>query len=296
VQVTDARGCTTTAATSITQPSALQASLFNQVNVSCYGLSDGAVSVIATGGTLPYSGTGAKNNLAAGTYAYTVTDGNGCSSLVSAVITEPALLQMTAVPGIINCFGGTTQVLMSATGGTLPYTGTGTLAAVSTGNYTYNVTDANGCSVSAAVHIPQPALLTTSISGSNITCFGTANGSVAVTAQGGTLPYTYTWNNGASQPSQTGLQPGNYSVVVGDARGCTSTSSITLTQPDLLQTALSAQSNVSCNGGSNGAVTVLASGGTLPYTGTGVKSNLSAGNYTYTVTDANGCTSAITAE
>src|SRR6185436_5301468 len=89
----------------------------------------------------------------------------------------------------------------------------------------------------------------------------------------------------------SGLTAGIYSYTVIDAHGCTSTTSVTLTQPAAALSASAAAFNVSCFGGANGSITVTATGGTEPYSGTGTFSSLTAGAYSYTVTDAHGCTS-----
>jgi len=295
VLVTDARGCTATSSSTISQPSSLQAGLSNQQNVSCFGGNDGSVIVVASGGTSPYAGTGIQSNLVAGNFAYTVTDANGCAASVTAIITQPTTLTASASPGTINCFGGNTSVLVTASGGVQPYAGVGTFTAVSTGTYSYTVSDANGCGTTVQAVIPQPAVLAASATGTNITCHAASNGSAAVAVQGGTQPYAYAWSNAGTTSAITGLQPGNYSVLVTDARGCTSTSSVALSQPTPLQVSLSNQQNVICHGGNTGAVTVVASGGTQPYAGNGLKQQLTAGPYLYTVTDANGCTASIAA-
>src|SRR5207237_641711 len=114
----------------------------------------------------------------------------------------------------------------------------------------------------------------------------------------GTAPYSYAWNpSGQATATATGLCAGNYTCTVTDAHGCISTSTITITQPPAL-TSTTTQVNVSCNGGCNGTSTVTAGGGTTPYTynwntipvqTTITATGLCTGNYTCTITDANGC-------
>ncbi len=135
----------------------------------------------------------------------------------------------------------------------------------------------------------------------NISCFGANNGTITITISGGTGPYTIEWNkNGntySSDEDLTNLTPGTYSVAVTDANGSVdSITDIVISQP-LLLTASASGSNVSCFGGNNGSASVIADGGTTPYTylwsngSTNASvSNLIAGIYTVTVTDANGCT------
>ena len=137
----------------------------------------------------------------------------------------------------------------------------------------------------------------------NVNCFGLSSGSATVTASNGTLPYTYLWNTVPSQtsPTATGLASGSYSVTITDHAGCTSSASVTITQPaTVLSSTISSQNNVNCFGQLTGSASVLASGGTAPYTyswntspvqHTSSVSGLSAGTYSVIVTDYKGCTS-----
>lgn len=133
----------------------------------------------------------------------------------------------------------------------------------------------------------------------NATCFGTCNGIIMVSASGGTAPYTYLWSNGGTMQYNYGLCAGNYTVTITDALGCTSTISAIITQPmDITTTSTS--TSVSCNGGSDGTANVVVTGGTPPYTylwndpapaqTAATCTGLTAGTWTVTVTDANGCT------
>ncbi|MGI4806367.1 MAG: beta strand repeat-containing protein, partial [Janthinobacterium lividum] len=132
----------------------------------------------------------------------------------------------------------------------------------------------------------------------NVTCNGSSNGSATVVASNGKAPYTYNWSpSGGSTATASNLSPGTYTVTVTDANGCSSTRSYTITQPAAL-TATTSQTNVGIYGGSTGSAAITVSGGTAPYTylwspsgGTAATaSNLSAGTYTVTTTDVNGCT------
>jgi hypothetical protein len=147
------------------------------------------------------------------------------------------------------------------------------------------------------VTIIQPA---TSVSGTavvtNVSCNGFSNGAINLTATGRTAPYTFNWGGGITTEDRTGLSAGTYTVTITDANGCTGTVNATVTQPTALSATIS-QTNVSCNGGSNGSASITVSGGTAPYTyswsptgGTGATATgLSAGTYTVTVMDANSC-------
>ena len=276
--VTDANGCTSSTTITITEPTAVVASA-SSTSILCNGGS-ATVTVSATGGTAPYTGEGSFTEFA-GTYTYTITDANGCTSSTSITITEPTGIIASSSATAILCNGGSATVTVSATGGTAPYTGTGSFTEVA-GTYTYTVTDANGCTSSTTITITAPAALVASSSATAILCNG-GSATVTVSATGGTAPYT-------GEGSFT-VTPGSYTYTVTDANGCTSSTTITVTEPAVLVAASSA-SVIPCVGGTT-TVTVSATGGTSPYSGTGLYSE-SVGTYTYTVTDANGCTASTT--
>ena len=259
----------------IVQPAALVAGS-SATSIACYQGSS-TVTVSATGGTAPYTGTGTFVE-AAGTYSYTVTDANNCTSTTSITIDEPTRLAAFSTSGSISCNGGTTAVNVTANGGTLPYSGTGSFT-VSAGSYNYTVTDANGCTETTSISVTEPSLLSASSTSGEILCNGGTT-TVTVSASGGTAPYS---GDGTST-----VTAGNYNYTVTDANGCTASTSIVVTEPTLL-VASSSSGSILCFGGST-TVTVSANGGTAPYSGTG-NNTVTAGNYSYTVTDANGCTS-----
>ena len=327
--VNDANGCQTTRTVDITQPTAaLSAGIFSQTNVNCFGGNTGSATVSASGGTGPYTylwntvpvqNTATANGLAAGSYTCTVRDVNLCEVTVNVTITGPAaaLSATTSTQTNVSCFGNATgSATVSANGGTAPYTyswntlpvqSSATATGLTAGNYTCTVTDANGCNTTHNVTITQPAApLGTSVSAqTNVACFGNSTGSATVTATGGTGPYTYTWNTIPVQNNATasGLAAGSYTCTVTDANGCSATRNVTITQPAApLSGGVSALVNVGCFGNSTGSATVNASGGTAPYAyswntspvqTTAMASNLAAGSFTCTITDANGCSTVV---
>ncbi len=314
VTITDALACTATACVTITEPPLLTAVIGSSTDVTCFGGNDGSATVNVGGGTLPYiyqwsngGNTATINNLTQGTYTVTVTDDHGCTESALVVISEPTLLT-AAITSVTNvsCFGGSDgSATVTANGSVPPYTynwSSGGSAAtennLSAGTYTVTVTDTHGCTATASVTITQPTLLTSAITSStNVSCFGFSDGSATVTANGGTLPYTYLWSNGVTDYFINNVIAGTYTVTVTDNLGCTITSTVVITEPTLLTAAISASSNVSCFSGADGSANVLASGGTAPYTymwssggNMDFENNLAAGTYTVTVTDDNGCT------
>ncbi len=295
--VSDANGCSTSTSATVNEPSALAAST-SVTNALCNG-GNGTVNISANGGTAPYTGTGSFT-VTAGTYNYTVSDANGCSTSTSATVNEPsALAASTSVTNAL-CNGGNGTVNVSANGGTAPYTGTGSFT-VAAGTYNYTVTDANGCTTTTSATVTEPTALTATTIQTNVSCNGGNNGSASVYATGGTAPYTYAWSNSGNNSTSNDLSAGTYSVVVTDANGCSYTTSATITEPTLI-TASTTSNDVTCYGGNDGNATAYANGGTAPYTYdwntgdlTASISNITAGTYSVIVTDANGCTSTASA-
>ncbi|MDR7212711.1 T9SS type A sorting domain-containing protein, partial [Flavobacterium piscis] len=290
----------------------------SQTNVSCNGGTNGSASVSPSGGTPGYTyswspsgGTAATaTGLAAGSYTVTITDANGCTATRNYTITQPsAISTATGSQTNVSCNGGTNgSASVSPSGGTPGYTyswspsgGTAaTATGLAAGSYTVTVTDANGCTATRNYTITQPTAISTATgSQTNVSCNGGTNGSASVSPSGGTPGYTYSWSpSGGTAATATGLAAGSYTVTVTDANGCTATRNYTITQPTAISTATGSQTNVSCNGGTNGSASVSPSGGTPGYTyswspsgGTAATATgLAAGSYTVTITDANGCT------
>lgn len=140
-----------------------------------------------------------------------------------------------------------------------------------------------------------PTLSTTFISP---TCTGASNGFINLTLTGGTPPFFYLWSNGATTEDLSGLGAGTYTVTVTSNGGCAASTSVTVTQPTVINNAFVIP-NILCNGAATGIIDLTPSGGVGPYTylwSNGAITqdivNLIAGTYIVTVTDANGCTKA----
>ncbi|MBI3510178.1 MAG: T9SS type A sorting domain-containing protein [Bacteroidetes bacterium] len=318
VTVTDATSAVTTSTFNLTQPSVISTSVSSQTNVSCNGGSNGVINVFVTGGTPGYAYSWAPlggsmataSGLPAGTYTCTVTDANGCTATQPAVITQPtAITTSVSAQMNITCNGGNNgSATVTPSGGTPAYSFSwspsgGTSASASSlpvGSYTCTVSDANGCTVTQTVMITEPTAIVTSVSSqTNATCNGNMDGSATVAASGGTGAYTYMWSpTGGSTAMATGLGAGSYSCTITDANGCTATQTLSITAPMTVTSSVSSQMDATCNGGSDGSATVMASGGTGPYTyawspmggNAAMAAGLSAGTYSCLVTDMNGCT------
>jgi hypothetical protein len=319
VTVSDANGCTTTASTTVNQPSTAVSLNVTGVNLLCNNDNSGSAVAVATGGTgtLSYSwNTGATttslSSLSAGNYAVTVLDANGCSINNSITISQPNVLSGSISNSTnVSCYGLTNgSISVAVTGGATPYAynwSNGNTIALNnnlgSGSYTLTVTDNNNCTTVLSSTITAPAdSVSTSVSSTNLACFGDNSGSAAVSASGGTGTLTYAWSNGASSAALSSLPAGVYSVTVADANGCSKTNVITLTQPALIAPSLTSSSNASCYGSSDGAIEIAISGGLAPYSQTWnngatslINNNLSAGAYSVLITDASGCNTVFTA-
>ncbi|MCB9203533.1 MAG: gliding motility-associated C-terminal domain-containing protein [Flavobacteriales bacterium] len=313
----DANNCTFPVPVTIAEPTPVVGALDATVDADCNAAATGSATVSASGGTPPYTfdiGSGPQVSgtftaLAAGSYTVTILDANNCSDVVTISISEP-----TPVVGAIQsqtdptCFGGSDGVFtISATGGTPNYSYTdgagnqtnGTFAGYSAGTYTVDVTDANGCLNTVSIILNEPTeVIGTVDNQTDASCSGMADATVEVSAVGGTSPYTFDIGNGAQNSgSFATLTAGSYTIVVEDAVGCQNTIAVTLLEPISLTASIVNQTAVSCFGGTDGSVEIAAQDGTGPYSydigngpqQSGTFSNLSAGNYSVTVADANGC-------
>lgn len=172
---------------------------------------------------------------------------------------------------------------------TAPASGTGSVRFYASGNCVNNNGGSDG-DIAGTANLILPEIVPLAVSGTkvDVTCFGLNNGSINITASGGSLPYSYLWSDGAITEDRTNLAPGTYSVTVTDAALSTVTSSnFTIAQPAAPLVITVNVGAIACAGGS-ASVTVGATGGTPNYTGTGVF-NLAPGQHTRTVTDSKGC-------
>ena len=234
------------------------------------------------------------------------TNSAGTSYGSDLIFTTKAALSGTITKTDVSCFGGSNGTAeVNITGGSAPYIyswspygGTASKATgLTQGTYVCTITDSESTQITRSITIAQPASV---VSGTtvvtNVSCNGASNGAINLTPAGGTAPYTFNWGGGVTTEDRTALSAGTYTVTITDFNGCTATVDATVTQPNILSSTAS-QTNVSCNGGSNGTATINVSGGTPIYTyswspsgGNGATATgLIAGTYTVTVKDANLC-------
>ena len=267
VTVTDAKGCTTTASYTVTQPPVLTATA-SGTNVSCNGGNNGTATVTPAGGTPGYTylwtpggqTTQTISGLAAGTYSVTVTDSKGCTTTASYTVTQPAVLVATASGTNVSCNGGNDgTATVAVTGGTAAYTylwspggqTTQSISGLAIGTYSVTVTDAKGCTAVSSYTVTQPPLLTIAVTGHvdlNNACVN--NGTITVTVGGGTPNYQYAVDAGAYSAATpattftyTGLGSGLHTLYVKDSKGCIKSTTYTLTEPTITNLSLGSDIN-----------------------------------------------------
>ena len=277
---------------------------------TCNGWTNGSVEATITGGTAPYStswSTGATNttilqSIGAGTYSVTVTDANGDMASASFDLTEPSAVVVDVV-ATGGCAGGG-EATANASGGTGGYTylwdngeTTASVSGLSNGLHCVTVTDANGCQAIGCVGISGALMLDLVVSG--IACNNFCDASVEAIVTGGTPPYSYSWSNGATGPVNENLGPGDYSVTVTDANGCTISGTATVDNPFPITIDVDVV-NPACGAGGTGSATATASGGNAPYVytwSTGaigpMVTGLVPGTYSVTATDFLGCNESV---
>lgn len=310
--VTDASGCTTTLNGELGQPDAI-AVTETLMNGACG--EKGAIDIFVSGGTAPYSylwNTGETTedltNLSSGTYSITVTDANDCEGNLTVNISNSGDISVDLMSTSPTCASESNgSITANVTGGQNPLAyqwsngaTTSSIENVTSGTYAVMVTDATGCSAMAELTLEAPDNIMVNLVASTPEC-GVTTGSVTLEASGGTVPYTYAWNNSATTQNLTDLPEGNYEVTVTDANGCTGLASASVTiNSDI---AVSATTQAPACDGENGSIMLQVSGGRSTYTyewNTGAITrdlmNVAPGNYSVTVTDANGCTTTLSSE
>ena len=310
VTVTDANDCIVEGNALIDEPPAIDLTT-SSTDVLCNGEATGSVSVTVNGGVEPYAyewSTGDNGpevlGLPAGVYSVIVTDASDCSITGEATILEPTALELEINSTDVLCNGDANgNINTTVSGGVEPYTyewsngeTSPNITDLPADFYLLIVTDANGCIITGQVTINEPPVLDVTATTSDALCNGESSGSISASVSGGTEPYSYEWNTGDNSPDLDGLPAGDYSLTVTDFNGCIFIIDASIAEPPVLEATISS-SDAICNGESTGNVSVAVQGGTEPYNyewNTGDTSpdvnNLPTGNYSVTITDANGCT------
>ena len=315
--VTDANGCADVLAVTVGQPDELLITIESQTPISCSGANDASITISILGGTPDatpeqYSiiwsdgNSGLSNsNLPPGMYTIDVMDVNVCQASINFEITDPLLLVgqiMSTDETVPGGNDGTASIVVS--GGVTPYTylwsngaSTSDIMNLGTGNYTVTATDANGCTITEMVTIMSAGcVLSATITTTDVDCFGALTGAATLIIMNQVDPVTILWSTAETTNMISSISAGGYAATITDGTNCTFTVSGTVNQPSEI--------TVNCNstdetmmGTNDGTASCAISGGTPPYSymwsnnaTTDSISNLSPGNYTLTITDANECT------
>ena len=312
--VTDANGCTVTGIGNVNSFNCNISGSIETTDVSCNGGSDGSATVQLTGATQPVTyqwsnsaSSATAGNLSAGSYTVSLTDGAGCPLVFTAQIGQPTAVTaiMSATNETIPASGNGTATVQ-ANGGTPGYTylwntndTTASIQNLAPGTYTVTVQDANGCSAVGSVVVAALSCdVQTEIVVSPVKCFDTPSGTATVIVTNATGDIDYAWNTGADTETAENLTEGTFTVTVTDAAGCTAVATAEIDGPDApLVTEVVNIQHVLCPSDANGSATPIISGGWgPPYSfqfswGLGGFDNLAAGDYSFTVTDGEGCSS-----
>ncbi|MBP7808795.1 MAG: gliding motility-associated C-terminal domain-containing protein [Bacteroidia bacterium] len=315
--IRDLAGCTQTLVASLSDPTGPTVTVTSS-SVTCFGSCNGSATVSVTG-TAPIninwaspivSTNSVVSGLCQGTFAVNVSDATNCLISQTISVTQPPTFSLNPVVTNPNCgvaCDGT--ITTSPAGGTAPYsytwspgaTTSPTLSNICGGNYTANITDGNNCPYTQTFVVTQPSSITVVFVKRDALCNGACTGTVLATPSGGTGPYTFSWTPvgsfaGSVLNNLINLCANVYTVTVTDANNCTTTATVQISEPPVLTGTLTVQDAL-CNSQCNGSATITAGGGTpnfgYSWTGSAVTSSvitgLCAGNYSNTITDANGC-------
>jgi gliding motility-associated-like protein len=289
---------------------------------TCYNICDGSVSAVPVG-TFTYNWTGPSgpltqttqvvNNLCSGTYIVTITDNNGCTATNSGIITAAIPMNINNIsftqPTCNGLSDGT--ITINASGGSIPLSysipgypnnQTGQFTNIMAGSYTVVVSDVNGCSLSQNIIVTEPTpLVLNSSTHTNVSCNGLSDGTITVNASGGSGIITYYSTYSNTSGVFNGLNAGTYIITVSDINGCSLTTTETIMEPEPIVSTITAPQTI-CNGSSTN-LSVVISGGTGPFiyhwghttntTSTVSVNPINATNYTCQVEDINGCLSNI---
>ncbi|MFA6057797.1 MAG: T9SS type A sorting domain-containing protein [Taibaiella sp.] len=311
ILITDANGCTFG---SQYQPDSIyvfSTAPFNfGLSAAAANCTNGSVTITGlSGGVLPYTylwsngaTTSSINNLTAGSYNVTVTDGQGCQRMHSEHVNQAITIGANATVTPTTCTQNDGSIITFGSGGMPPYTylysnggTTQTQSGLAAGIYNVTVTDANGCTGASSVYLNSSTPVSATYTATPSSCTS-PTGSATLTINGGVAPYTVSW---ATYPAQSGttatnLAPGNYPFHITDANGCVQNGSAVV-PPVNVVTATVTGTSATCLL-ANGSINVVPSGGTAPYSylwsnsaTTANITGLAAGSYSVQITDASGC-------
>ena len=296
------------------------------INLICFGNSNGAIGIQITQESVsPYDYTLLNSSnvivqtitnstnlnpqftgLVAGTYSVLVTDANGGTKTVTGlVVSQPNDIVITPTITEITCYGANNaSILLNVTGGTAPYQATWSNLAtgfyqnnLAAGSYTITITDAHGCVKPITIVIQEAPIFTINPVVTNISCYGANNGSIQLNLIGGQAPVTLTWSDGSTSGTvRNNLGPGTYTVTISDGTPCYINRTFIIVEPQPLVLNATIQNALDCLIPTSGAINLVVSGGTPPFTynwsNGATTEDLSAitnGTYSVIVTDSRGC-------
>lgn len=279
------------------------------VNASCFGAQDGRLEVEIQDGKRPIqykwsngSTDSVAQNLSAGTYFVTISDAAGNVLTLSKAVAQSSdivISQTTFNPSCGGSANGFIDITVSGGSGMYTYAWsngatTQDISNLNAGLFTVTVTDSSGCSKQASYMLVNNVRVLLSGTVTKASC-GQTNGGVNASVSGGTAPYTYSWDNGASTEDLTNVGVGTYRLTVTDANGCSGSSTFVVNQNNTVTVSF-AVTPAGCFNETTGAIDITASGGTAPYTyswqhgpTTEDLTGLVSGIYRITVTDNAGC-------
>jgi len=320
--VTDANACVKNLSVIITQSTEIIIA-YTTTPITCYGDNNASLSVTLSGGNPPYqfqwsnlSTSLSQTNLSAGNYIITVTDNVGCIKTETIVIPEAPIFTVNPIVSQITCNGANNgSINLNLTGGIAPVALTwsdGSTAGLirnnlAPGTYTASISDGTPCFIVRTFTIIQPLPLVLSANLTNsFDCTITNTGAIDLVVVGGTLPYTYSWSNGATTEDLSNLTSGNYLVNVTDANGCNANAQYPIIRQDPIVITVATQTDFDCAAHTvNQQFVAQVAGGIPPYqlqwssgTISGVNNEImetnTNGTVLLTVTDSNNCTATYT--
>ena len=286
VTVTDSNGCQSIETFLVNNIGSLSITS-SSTPTSCFGGADGTIDISPAGGTAPYTFSWSNGpttedltGLTAGDYTVTMTDQQGCviSELITVKDAQEVVINLVAlVDEECNTDNGSINISVSGGTGSFGYQwssgqSTQDLSNLSSGTYTVDVVDGNGCVASASYSVVND------VSNCSAFCFieveentlsneicGGANGSIDINVLNAVAPVTYSWSNGSTTEDISGLTAGSYTVVATDANNCSDVMTFTVINDagNLLITSSSV--GVENCGNMNGSVDITVSGGAMPY-------------------------------
>jgi hypothetical protein len=337
ISITDANSCNTVTGNVVVTENPAISFTATPTDTKCNASTDGAIAISSvsggSGAGYTYFVNGSQvpsanvSGLAANTYSITVKDGLSCQSAASSVtVSSPAAITYTVPTATnVNCNGGSTGTIsVTGNGGTSPLSfqlqtstdtnvgsanATGSFSDLAAGTYKISITDANSCNtVTGNVVVTENPAISFTATPTDTKCNASTDGAIAISSVSGGSGAGYTYFvNGSQVPSAnvSGLVANTYSITVKDGLSCQSAaSSVTVSSPAAITYTVPTATNVNCNGGSTGTISVTGNGGTSPLsfqlqtsTGTNVGSanatgsfsDLAAGTYKISITDANSC-------